>query len=151
MSDPQDHRTAPSSDDDLSIVPGLVADPVPAPRAEFPGRLDPALDPDRYDPVRADAAYPTGPLDLSQDPDRYDPSRDAAPVGRLDPRLDPDRYDPAGDPAAGSGRSGRTLPELLGEGAFEEKRDGYEWALGLLGIIAFIALVSWFFTSVVSP
>lgn len=122
---PQDGRPAAATDDDLSIVPGLG--PVPSPRAEVPGRLDPSLDPDRYDPAR-DGAYD--------------------PAGPLDPALDPDRYDPAGDVPPGQGQ---TLPELLGEGAFEDKRDGYEWAIGLLGVIAFLALVSWFFGSVASP
>lgn len=129
--------------DDLSIVPGLAAaDPVPTPRTH----LDVSQDPDRYDPSRDTAGAPTGPLDMSQDPDRYDPSRDTAPVapaGRLDPARDPDRYRPPGQ--------GQTLTDLLGEGAHEEKRDNYQWALGLLGVLAFLALVSWFFTSVVAP
>ncbi|HWG93475.1 MAG TPA: hypothetical protein VNU66_04515 [Mycobacteriales bacterium] len=83
---------------------------------------------------------PTGPLDMSQDPDRYDPARDtgpAGPTGPLDMSQDPDRYD-------------RTLPELLGEGAFEEPRETSQWLLGLLGVIAFLALVSWLFGSVLS-
>jgi hypothetical protein len=101
--DPHDpRRTVTSPEDDLSIVPGLG--PLPVPRAEASPRLDPALDPDRYDPAR----------DL--------------PPGQ-----------------------GQTLPELLGEGAFEEKRDNYQWAIGLLGVLAFLALVSWFFSSVATP
>jgi len=84
-------------------------------------------------------------LDMSQDPDRYDPSRDTAvvPTGPLDMSQDPDRYRPPGQ--------GQTLTDLLGEGAHEEQRDNYQWALGLLGVLAFLALVSWFFTSVVTP
>jgi hypothetical protein len=117
--DPHDPRTA-TADDDLSIIPGLG--PVPAPRAEPTGRLDP----DRYDPARSERAdYPSGPLDLSQDPDRYDPASDV-PVGK-------------------------TLPQLLGEGAHEDERNTYEWAYGLLIVVGFLALVSWFFSSVVSP
>lgn len=129
--DPHDpRRTATQDEDDLSIVPGLG--PVPPPRAEAaPSRLDPALDPDRYDPARAGA-----------------PDEAAAPVGPLDPTFDPDRYDPARDAPPGQGQ---TLPELLGEGAFEEKRDNYQWAIGLLGVLAFLALVSWFFSSVATP
>ena len=130
-----------AAEDDLSIVPGLgAADQVPPPRTH----LDMSQDPDRYDPARDAAAV--GPLDMSQDPDRYDPSRDVAPVapvGRLDPARDPDRYRPPGQ--------GQTLTELLGEGAHEDARDGYQWALGLLSVLAFLALVSWFFTSVVTP
>ena len=143
-------RPAAAADDDLSIVPGL--EELPAPRGEMPpGRLDPALDPDRYDPVRdaGPAAWPTGPLDPALDPDRYDPGRDAASLaGPLDPALDPDRYDPRQDLPPGQGQ---TLTDLLGEGAHEDSRDNYQWALGLLGVVAFIALVSWFFGSVVSP
>ena len=138
--EPHDPRTS-TAEDDLSIVPGMG--PVPSPRAEVPGRLDPALDPDRYDP--AQDAYPTGPLDLSQDPDRYDASREV-PFGRLDPGQDPDRYDPASDVPVG-----KTLPQLLGDGAHEDERDTYEWAYGLLIVVGFLALVSWFFSSVVSP
>lgn len=85
-----------------------------------------------------------GPLDMAQDPDRYDPSREVvAPAGRLDPAQDPDRYLPPGQ--------GQTLTELLGEGAHEQPRDGYQWITGLLGVFLFIALVSWFFTSVATP
>lgn len=105
-------------------VPGLG--PVPTPRSEAaPPRLDPA-----------------------HDPDRYDPSRDTAPAGRLDPALDPDRYDPVRDAPPGQGQ---TLPDLLGEGAFEEERNNYQWAIGLLGVLLFLALVSWFFSSVATP
>jgi hypothetical protein len=69
-------------------------------------------------------------MDPAQDPDRYDPSRDDAPAGPLDPELDPDRY------------RAPTLPGLLGEGAFEEKRDTMTWVYGLLGVFAFLLLVS---------
>jgi hypothetical protein len=87
---------------------------------------------------------PSGPLDMSQDPDRFDPARDAAaPTGPLDMSQDPDRYRPPGQ--------GQTLTDLLGEGAQEDQRDNGQWALGLLAVIAFLALASWFFGSVVSP
>ena len=111
-------------EDDASFVPGLG--PVPTPRSEAPPRLDPALDPDRYDPVR-DAAPPVGPLDPALDPDRFDPAREVPPG------------------------QGQTLPDLLGEGAFEEQRDNYQWAIGLVGVLLFLALVSWFFSSVATP
>lgn len=108
--------------EDPSIVPGFEPE-VPLPRTAS-GALDPAYDPDRFDPA-ADAVSP-------------------AP-GWLDPALDPDRY----HPAAGRDPLGQTLPELLGDGAFEEPRDTWSWALGLLGVLLFLALVSWFFGSVV--
>jgi hypothetical protein len=110
--------------DDVSIVPGLG----PA------GPLDMSQDPDRYDP--ASDVVPAGPLDMSQDPDRYDPASDGVPPRQLDPARDPDRVD-------------RTLPELLGAGAFED-RETSQWVLGLIGVIAFLALVSWLFGSVLS-
>jgi hypothetical protein len=123
-------------DDDLSIVPGM--EPVPTPRTH----RDMAPDPDRYE--ASQGAVRTGPLDMSQDPDRYDPSHDVAPtLGPLDPARDPDRYLPPGQ--------GQTLTDLLGEGAHEGERDNYQWAIGLLSVFLFIALVSWFFTSVATP
>lgn len=102
----------------------------------------------------------TRPLDLSQDPDRYDPSRESAPVfdpdehprvveppqspRGLDPRKDPDRFLPPGQ--------GQSLPELLGQaGTHEGERDNFQWAFGLLGVVAFLALVAWLFGSVLTP
>ena len=111
---------------DTSIVPGL-ADPVPAPRE----------------------ALPTGPMDLSQDPDRFenahlDPVEQPVVVGPLDLSQDPDRM-----PKPGSGQS---LTDLIGkERSYEEDRDGYEWIVGLLAVLAFLALVAFFFNSVLSP
>jgi hypothetical protein len=120
-------QAGPDSRDDPSIVPGLgETGELPAPRSESP---------------------PTH-LDRAGDPDRYDPSRASAPTGPLDPAADPDRY-PAGKQVPPG--QGQTLTELLGEGAHEEKRDGYEWVFGLLAVLAFLALTSWFFTSVVTP
>lgn len=87
------------------------------------------------------------PLDRSQDPDRFVPDEPGASAGSvpLDPALDPDRYRPdvpvdltLGLPAY----AGQTLPDLLGEGAQEERRDTYTWLLGLIGILAFLGLVS---------
>jgi len=87
---------------------------------------------------------PSGPLDMSKDPDRYDPSADITEIGGpLDRSLDPDQYWPPGQ--------GQTLTELLGEGAHEDTRDNLSWAYGLLSILAFLAFVSWFFTSVATP
>jgi hypothetical protein len=80
----------------------------------------------------------TEPLDMSQDPDRFVP--DPGPAGPVDPAHDPDRYDPAKD-SVRPGR-GQTLPELLGEGAQEDERNNLTWLLGLLGIVAFLVLVS---------
>ena len=68
-------------------------------------------------------------LDPAQDPDRFDPDREPVDVGPLDPALDPDRFD-------------RTLPQLLGKGAYEEPREGMEWLVGLLGVIGFLVVVS---------
>jgi hypothetical protein len=116
-----------AEEDDVSIVPGLgpSTGALPQPRSATQG-LDPALD-----------------------PDRFDASIDAAPSGRLDPALDPDRYANArADLPPGQGQ---TLTELLGDGAFEEPRSTYQWAVGLLAVVVFLALVSWFFGAVVSP
>ena len=124
--------------------------PLPAHGGVVTGPLDMSQDPDRYDPDR-DEGNPVfditehprvvEPLDMSHDPDRYDPTREAAvpdlPRG-LDPRLDPDRYD-------------QTLPELLGAGAQVDERDGYQWVAGLLGVLAFLALVAFLFNSVLTP
>jgi hypothetical protein len=150
---PSDARDRPegapaSSDDrDASIVPGLD-DPVPAPRAgaahgsQRVQPLDMSKDPDRFDPTRP--AVPPGPLDMSQDPDRVDPTASLSVVGPLDPARDPDRM-----PRAGEGQS---LTDLVGKrGAQEEERDNYTWALGLLGVLAFLALVAFLFGEVLGP
>ena len=50
----------------------------------------------------------------------------------LDMSQDPDRFDTAG----------KTLPELLGEGAQEDKRDNITWLIGLVSVIGFLVLVS---------
>ncbi len=57
-------------------------------------------------------------------------------TGPVDPPRDPDRFDPAEEPR------GRTLPELLGAGAYEDKRDNATWLWGLLGILAFLGIIS---------
>jgi hypothetical protein len=86
---------------------------------------------------------PTGPLDMSKDPDRYDPAADpTVPGGPLDRSLDPDRYPPG---------QAQTLTDLLGEGAQESQRDNGQWAYGLLSVLLFLALVSWFFSAVATP
>lgn len=103
------------------------------------------------------------PLDMSKDPDRYDPDRDEGlglvfdphehprvverppehPRG-LDPRHDPDRFLPPGQ--------GQSLEDLLGKaGTHEGDRNGYEWIAGLLGVLAFLALVAFLFNSVLTP
>ncbi len=142
-----------ASHKDPSIVPGL-ADPVPGPRGDLgPGlrrvqSLDMSKDPDRYDPDREQPVAPTGPLDMSKDPDRYDPALDPIEqpvvVGPLDLSKDPDRM-----PKPGSGQS---LTDLIGKDrSYEEDRDSYEWIFGLLAVLAFLALVAFFFNSVLSP
>jgi len=69
-------------------------------------------------------------MDSSQDPDRFVP--DDEPAGSLDPAQDPDRFS----------TSDRTLPELLGEGAYEDERDPMAWLVGLAAVIGFLVLVS---------
>ena len=107
------------------------------------------------------AQLPGGRLDPALDPDRYDPQRDAAPdvpAGRLDPGLDPDRYDPARDesrqqdPARqplvidSTGGTNQTLTELLADGSFEDRPSPYMFLLGLAGIAAFLLLVAFVFS-----
>ncbi len=53
----------------------------------------------------------------------------------LDMSRDPDRFD-------GLAVGGSTLPELLGEGSYEDERDNLTWLLGLVGVIAFLVLVT---------
>ncbi|MDQ3029265.1 MAG: hypothetical protein M3R09_04375 [Actinomycetota bacterium] len=115
-----------------------------------PDRADGAAVPAPSTP-RDDVSFVPGmgsrPLDMSKDPDRFDPDRvepivSATPQGPLDPARDPDRYKPPGQ--------GQTLTDLLGEGAFEQKRDNNQWAIGLISILAFLLLVSWLFGSVLS-
>jgi len=50
----------------------------------------------------------------------------------MDMSQDPDRFDPAG----------QTLPELLGDGAYEDTRDNITWLIGLACVIGFLVLVS---------
>ena len=72
----------------------------------------------------------TGPLDPRHDPDRFDPDR-----------FDPDRFDGT-----------QNLTDLVGKaGAFEEERDNYQWALGLLAVLGFLAAVAFLFTFVLTP
>jgi hypothetical protein len=88
----------------------------------------------------------TRPLDLSQDPDRFQPDdhpRVVEPTRALDPAQDPDRFLPPGQ--------GQSLTDLLGDRAYEEQRDGYQWVAGLLGVVAFLALVAFLFGEVLSP
>jgi hypothetical protein len=140
---PDARRPDGAGEHDPSIVPGLV-DPVPAPRADAPGPqpggpLDMSQDPDRFVPTRP--AAPTGPVDMSQDPDRFDSSASISVVGPLDPSRDPDRM-----PRAGQGQS---LTDLVGKKrAHEDERDSYTWALGLLGVLAFLAAVAYLFGEV---
>ena len=133
-------------DPDRPAVPGLepadgpqvepdrepVFDPAEHPRVVEPAprRLVAADDPDRFDP------------------DRFEPSREPASPPELprdlDPRQDPDRFLPPGQ--------GQSLTDLLGKaGTYEGERDGYQWVAGLLGVLAFLALVAFLFQSVLEP
>ena len=94
----------------------------------------------------------TRPLDMSKDPDRFDPDAhlrvvEPAPPEHprnLDPAYDPDRFLPPGQ--------GQSLPDLLGkERTYEGDRDNYQWVAGLLGVVAFLALVAFLFNSVLTP
>jgi hypothetical protein len=105
------------------------------PYAQLPGgRLDPALDPDRYDPAR--------------DSVDAEPETPVGPVGRLDPALDPDRYESGRQPLVidSSGGTSQTLPDLLAEGSFDDKPSPYMFLLGLAGIAAFLLLVAFVFS-----
>lgn len=53
----------------------------------------------------------------------------------MDPSKDPDRFD-------SSSTSGKTLPQLLGDGAQEDDRNNLTWLLGLLAVLSFLVLVS---------
>ena len=86
----------------------------------------------------------TRPLDPSKDPDRFDPSAPPEVPKGLDPTYDPDRFRAPGQ--------GQSLTDLLGEErSFSDKFDGYEWAFGLLAVLTFLALVAFFFGSVLNP
>jgi hypothetical protein len=131
-----------TTEPDPPAVPGLE----PADGRRRP--LDRSQDPDRYDPDR-------------DDPNPDDPNRDDGPVfdpeehprvvepaaqapGRLDPAQDPDRFLPPGQ--------GQSLTDLLGKaGTHEGDRDGYQWIAGLLAVIAFLALVTFLFSTVLTP
>ncbi len=128
------------------MTPGPFDDLGPGLRRIQP--LDMAKDPDRDDPASDQPVAPSGPLDMSKDPDRYDPALDPVEqpvvVGPLDLSKDPDRM-----PRPGSGQS---LTDLLGkERSYEEDRDGYEWVVGLLAVLGFLALVAFVFNNVLSP
>ena len=127
-----------SDDPDRPAVPGLEpadGQPLaPPPAAAHPRFVEPV------------PPSPLHGLDMSQDPDRYDPAREepVPDVPRpLDMSQDPDRYLPPGQ--------GQTLKDLLGPGAQEGDRDGYQWIAGLLGVFAFLALVAFLFNSVLTP
>jgi hypothetical protein len=133
MSDPRDT--------DQPVVPGLApADGGPVPSARRSEDGTPVFKPEEHRPRVLGAA---------DDPDRFDPDRaDTAaqqpPTSpRVDRAQDPDRYLPPGQ--------GQSLTELLGPGAHEDERDNWQWAFGLLGVVAFLALVAFLFGTVLSP
>ena len=107
----------------------------------------------------------TGPLDPRLDPDRFRPEEpDDPPVVPavearafpLDPAQDPDRFvadlpSDAVPPAPGHGQ-GQSLTDLLGSSrTYEGQRDNFQWALGLLAVLAFLGLVTFLFDSVLTP
>ena len=77
--------------------------------------------------LMAASDYPDGPLDMSKDPDRFD----------------------AGEAVAQN--QDRTLPELLGAGAQEDERVGWEWLAGLGAVLLFLALTIYLFAKVLKP
>lgn len=116
----------------------------------------PAPRPDRAssdDPSPVPGLEPTGravPLDVSRDPDRFDPAAVREVPRDLDPDQDIDRFSVARQ-ARGQGQ-GQSLPDLLGTaGTHEGERDGYEWAFGLLLVLAFLGAVAFLFNNVLSP
>ncbi len=78
-----------------------------------------------------------GPLDPSLDPDRYDPARDGHDLGR--PADGAGDVDPVLSARAGGGR---TLTDLLGDGAYEEHRETWVWVAGLVAVFGFLALAA---------
>ncbi len=106
----------------------MTVDPhEPAPRR----RLGAADDPDRFDPDRPDSTSSDTPL-----PEL---------LRGLDPAYDPDRF----APPPGQGQS---LVDLIGkERTHEGERDNYQWAIGLVSVLAFLALVAFLFNSVLTP
>ena len=130
-------------DPDLPVVPGLAPADGRAPRQDPAQDGGPAVFDRREHGPRI--------LGAADDPDRFDPAADAAAAPaadaasrRLDPAQDPDRFLPPGQ--------GQTLTELLGQdGAHEDERDNYQWAIGLLCVLGFLALVGFLFQNVLSP
>lgn len=118
----------------LDRGPLTSPDPEPPPPGS-PQLLDLRLDPDRYDPRR--------------DPDRYlaqvprepgDPLRDAARGEIGQGRVEEHGLED-GELFARAG-GGRTLTDLLGDGAYEDDRETWVWAVGLLAVLGFLALAS---------
>lgn len=88
--------------------------------------LDPRHDPDRFDPNHVDQGRAPEPPEI---------------LRGLDPRYDPDRFD-----------GSQNLTELVGkERSFEDERDNYQWAYGLLAVLGFLALVAFLFNNVLTP
>jgi hypothetical protein len=126
-----------TTEPDPPAVPGLE----PADGRRPP--LDRSQDPDRYDPHHDDAHRGDGPVfDPEEHPRLVEPAAQAP--SRLDPAQDPDRFLPPGQ--------GQSLTDLLGKaGTHEGDRDGYQWIAGLLGVVAFLALVAFLFSTVLTP
>ena len=137
-----------TEDPDRPAVPGLE----PADGRTRP--LDMSQDPDRFDAARFDpdehprVVEPAPPaprrLGAADDPDRFDPDAPPELPRGLDPAYDPDRFLPPGQ--------GQSLTDLLGKaGTYEGDRDNYQWVAGLIGVLAFLALVAFLFNSVLTP
>lgn len=150
------------SPDEVRLRPGPPSDEIsPA------GPLGPQAEPDDAvlgsTPAGQSPAARAQPMDLSKDPDRFQPdvapgvAVPAARAGPMDPAGDPDRYEPLADGLPVPGRrpdagAGKDLEQLLGrDGTHEGDRDGLEWLVGLLAVVAFLALVALLFNTVLTP
>ncbi len=169
--------TGPQEPDDDPALPVLPRQPgrrvrhEPEPRLGLPDQIDrerplaPPVEPAEVRLGQGRAVGRARPLDPAGDPDRFRAEQAAPPAapGRavpLDPALDPDRFAPVAPatipPSPASGRAkdavaGRDLEQLLGKDAtFEDERDGFEWLLGLLFVLAFLAFVAFLFNTVIS-
>lgn len=61
-------------------------------------------------------------------------------TGPLDSRQDPDRF------------GGENLTELVGKArSYEQPRNNYQWAVGLLSVGGFLAVVGFLFAKVLTP
>lgn len=140
-----------TNEPDPHAVPGLEPSDGrrPLDMSQDPDRFDPdaGFDPEEHPRIVEPAPRTPRRLGAADDPDRFDPAAPELPPELprgLDPDHDPDRFLPPGQ--------GQSLPELLGKaGTYEGDRDGYQWVFGLLGVLAFLALVAFLFGNVLTP